>query len=341
MQRRTRPPRSGGSSSNDNNVIHVDFARRARVDSAVEPLPTSDGQASSPGDFDGDQTPAVEELFSQEEAARLVGLGVEQLRSLRRFAAPTGPKRGRARAYTFRDLIVLRAVAGLLARDVKVRDLTAVVRALRQMLPTVDHPLAELRVVSDGKTISVRLPSGAIEPISGQMLIDFDTRELHDEVVRRLHPRPVAAPPAERDPQRALALCSEANELDENAATMHRAEILYRRALELDPTLAIAHTNLGNIKFRQGDDDEAMVHYRRALSIDPYQAEAQYNLGYVLLDRGRPHEAVKYLQGATRRDPTFADAHFYLAVACETLGERAKARQAWQLSRARAFGAMG
>lgn len=311
-------------------MIHVDFARRARVDAAVGPIANEGVSADNPVEIEASGTPPVEELFSQEEAARLVGLGVEQLRSLRRFAAPTGPKQGRSRSYTFRDLIVLRAIAGLLARDVKLRDLTAVVRALRQMLPTVDHPLAELRVVSDGKTISVRLPTGAIEPITGQMLIDFDTRELHDEVVRRLHPRPVAAPPAERDPQRALALCSEANELDESAATMHRAEILYRRALELDPTLAIAHTNLGNIKFRQGSDDEAMVHYRRALSIDPYQAEAQYNLGYVLLDRGRPNEAVKFLIGATRRDPSFADAHFYLAVACETLGDRTKARQAWQ-----------
>lgn len=277
---------------------------------------------------DQPSTSPVEEVFQPEDAARLVGLAIEQLRTIRRFAPPTGPKRGRTKLYTFRDLIVLRAVAGLLSQQVKLRDLTAVVRALRLMLPTVDQPLAELRVVSDGKNISVKLPTGAIEPITGQMLLDFDTRDLHDEVVRRLQPKKPSH--REYDPQRALALCSEANELDENPSTMHRAEILYRRALELDPSLAIAHTNLGNIRFRQGNDEDAMAHYRRALTIDPYQAEAQYNLGYVLLDRGRAQEALRYLQGATRRDPSFADAHFYLAVAHETLGDKARAKQAWQ-----------
>lgn len=153
------------------------------------------------------------------------------------------------------------------------------------MLPTVDHPLAELRVVSDGKTISVCLPTGAIEPITGQMLIDFDTRELHDEVVRRLHPRPVAAPPAERDPQRALALCSEANELDESAATMHRAEISCIVARSSSTRRSRSHTRTSATSSSgRGVTTRRWFTTVARLSIDPYQAEAQYNLGYVLLD---------------------------------------------------------
>ena len=49
-------------------------------------------------------------------------------------------------------------------------------------------------------------------------------------------------------------------------------------------TLAIAYTNLGNIRFRRGDEVSAMHLYRRAIEVDPRQPEAHYNLGYVMLE---------------------------------------------------------
>ena len=78
----------------------------------------------------------------------------------------------------------------------------------------------------------------------------------------------------------------QASQLDEDPATMDEAEALYRKALELDPWLAIAYTNLGNICFRRGDEKQAEALYRKALELEATQPEAQYNLGYVMLERG-------------------------------------------------------
>src|SRR5690606_5285002 len=99
-----------------------------------------------------------------------------------------------------------------------------------------------------------------------------------------------------------------ASQLDEDPSTMAEAEALYRRAVEIDPWLAIAYTNLGNICFRRDQEPEAEKLYQKALGIDPVQPEAQYNLGYVMLERGEAAIAIDYFRGALASDPRFADA---------------------------------
>ena len=46
---------------------------------------------------------------------------------------------------------------------------------------------------------------------------------------------------------------SEAMRLDSDPAGWDDAEICYRKALALDPGLAAAHTNLGQLSYRRGD----------------------------------------------------------------------------------------
>jgi tetratricopeptide (TPR) repeat protein len=157
------------------------------------------------------------------------------------------------------------------------------------------------------------------------MVIDFEVRTLREDVVRVLQPKT-----REERQRAAFDLYRRASELDENPETMPTAEALYLQAIELDPALAIAYTNLGNIAFRRGNEPEAVQMYHRALKVDREQPEAQYNLGYVLLDRGKPAEALPYFEGAVRSDGDFADAHFYLAMTYESVGLREKARPAWR-----------
>src|SRR5690606_36751222 len=123
----------------------------------------------------------------------------------------------------------------------------------------------------------------------------------------------------------AYELYLRASELDEDQATMEDAEELYRRAVELDPWLAIAYTNLGDVRFRRHDTEGAETYYRKALAIDEQQPEAQYNLGYVMLEQGRPQGSIDLFQGAISADPKFGDASFYLAIAYEQLGDTASA----------------
>lgn len=268
----------------------------------------------------------LSDLFSQGEIARLLKVSPGRLRTLDRsgVVCPTGRRRGR-RAYTFADLIQLRAAQSLLTKNVRLRDVNRAMLALKKALPRVTRPLAELRIVSDGRSIVVRTADGNFEPLSGQMVLDFDVKSLRDDVVRVL--RPTAGRERSRT---AYELYLKASELDEDPATMNDAEGLYRRAIELDPWLTIAYTNLGNIAFRRQNTEAAEALYRQALELDRRQPEAQYNLGYMMLERGQADEAIPLFHGAIEVDPNFADAHFNLAMAYEHAGQPAKARPFWR-----------
>jgi len=199
------------------------------------------------------------------------------------------------------------------------------VSALKRTLPKVTRPLQELRIVSDGQRVVVHTQDGAFEPLTGQMVLDFEVKSLRDDVVRVLRPS------AGRERARtAYELYLRASQLDEDPATMDEAERLYGEAIALDPWLAIAYTNLGNIRFRRHDAEGAEALYKRGLEIDPRQPEAQYNLGYVMLERGEPEASIPLFHGAIEADPKFSDAYFNLAMAYEQIGETQKARPFWK-----------
>lgn len=303
-------------------VIHVDFGSTGKKLEAGPPMePFSLGLPPLP-----DRREPITELFSGSEVCKLLNLTRGRLRSLDRtgVVCPTGRRLGR-RAYTFADIIALRTASHLLSQRVRLRDVARAVVALRSALPKVTRPLSELRVMSDGKRVVVRTHDGTFEPSTGQMMLEFDVRALRDDAVKVL--RPNVGKTRQRS---AYELYVQASQMDEDPATFAKAEELYRQALELDPYLGIAYTNLGNICFRRHDDAAAEAMYRRALSIDPSQAEAHYNLGYVMLERGESGAAVDFFRSAIAADPTFADAYFNLAMAYEHLGDIHNARPYWK-----------
>ncbi|WP_437581292.1 tetratricopeptide repeat protein [Sorangium sp. So ce887] len=312
------------ASGDSDKVIHVVFGPGGGRVSEPPPAPRT-GEPEAPQPAPGAREP-VTDMFTGTEVGRLLGISPGRLRSLDRagIASPSGRRQGR-RAYTFSDLIALRAARDLIARKVRLRDVARAIDNIRAALPKVTRPLAELRVAFDGKAVVVRGASGAFEPLTGQMVLDFEVKELRDDVVRVLRPK------VGRDRARtAYELYMQASQLDEDPATMDEAEALYRRALEIDPWLAIAYTNLGNICFRRNAEQQAEALYMKALELDAAQPEAQYNLGYVMLERGRAPEAIRYFRGAIESDPRFADAYYNLAMAYEQIGDPTKARPCWR-----------
>jgi tetratricopeptide (TPR) repeat protein len=53
----------------------------------------------------------------------------------------------------------------------------------------------------------------------------------------------------------------------------------YRKAIELDPRLAVTHYNLGLALRDQHKTDEAIAAYRKAIELDPRLALLHSNLG--------------------------------------------------------------
>src|SRR5262245_44280350 len=311
----------GRRKQRDDKIIHVVFGPGGGRTQRLSERPKAPLEQPA----DGSREPLTD-LFSASEIARLLDFPPTRLRTLDRagVVSPSGRRRGR-RAYTFSDLIALRTAKTLLEQRVRLRDVTRAVQALKRSLPKVTRPLQELRIVSDGQRVVVRTQDGAFEPLTGQMLLDLQVKSLRDDVVRVLRPS------AGRERARtAYELYLKASQLDEDPLTMDEAERLYRQAVQLDPWLGIAYTNLGNIRFRRQDTDSAEQYYRRALEIDARQPEAQYNLGYVMLERGQPDLSIPLFLGAIEADPKFSDAYFNLAMAYEQIGETQKARPHWK-----------
>jgi Flp pilus assembly protein TadD len=101
---------------------------------------------------------------------------------------------------------------------------------------------------------------------------------------------------------------------------LDEAVCAYRRALALNPELAVTHGNLGNALRDLGQIDLAMESYRRALEIKPDLADVHNNLGNVLHDLGQLDEAVTCYRRALQINPGHIDAQSNLGSVLMHLG---------------------
>ena len=257
--------------------------------------------------------------FSSEDVQRIVGLTAKQLEYWDRLRLACPRKEQGNRFYDFRDLIGLRTIKQLVEEGVPANRLRRALGALREKLSHVQTPLAELRVLSDGRDILVESGGARLEPLSGQFALNFETRELDDRV------RVMAAPGGNADDWLAAAL-----EYEAEGQTRAEAIDAYDRALCIDPQNLDALLNCGTLCYEEGNLKKASEYFRRALQVDPENALAHFNLGSVLEEVGRLEAARLHLRNAVRLDPSYPDAHYNLAFVCEKLGAYNEAERHWQ-----------
>lgn len=321
------------------NVIRIEFARERRLRERASDAPAKRDSVpvAPPPEPEVTAPPSMEragslradplaELYTAADVIRLFGLDPKQLRRwMRRGIVSPSVERGRIKLFTFQDLISVRAAKGLVDAGVPETVVQKSVAALRGSLPKVVRPLTEMRVVADGQRLVVQDERGAYEPATRQSVLDFSVDVIREDVVRVLRTEPCDA-----DRRSAYQHYLEGCRLDEDETTMERAREAYQRALALDPSLACAYTNLGNLSYRLGDVEAALGYYGRALALDSEQPEAHYNLGFLALSAGDSALAMKHLEHAVSHDPSFADAHFNLALAYEEAGRNADACTHWE-----------
>lgn len=260
--------------------------------------------------------------FSPEDVQRIVGLTGKQLDYWDRLRLVSPRRESGNRFYDFRDLIGLRTVKQLVEEGVPAGRLRHALAALRERLSQVQAPLAELRVLSDGKDILVEHGGARLEPLSGQFALNFETSELRERV--RVFTKP---PKQEPDADEWLAA---ALEYDADDQTRAEAIDAYDRALCLDPQKLDALLNCGTLCYEEGNLKKAADYFGRALQVDPENALAHFNLGSVLEEVGRLEAARLHLRHAVRLEPNYPDAHYNLAFVCEKLGARNEARRHWE-----------
>jgi tetratricopeptide (TPR) repeat protein len=259
--------------------------------------------------------------LSTTEVARILGMREARVRELVRAGLVAPTRRGRGYAFSFQDLVVLRAAQGLLARQVPAARVRRALAALAAQLPE-DRPLSGMRVFADGRHVAVRDGDGAWQPETGQGLLDFAVDELAERVERLREP---ATPRAadEADSVRARSELETALTLEDSDPP--GAEAAYRRALELDPTLVDAYVNLGRLLHERGDARGASTLYQRALEHAPEDPIIHFNLALAFEDTAGPETAASHYERALGLDPDFADAHYNLAGVCEQIGREADA----------------
>jgi len=89
----------------------------------------------------------------------------------------------------------------------------------------------------------------------------------------------------------------------------------YQSALEVDPNLADAHSELATALLTKGDSQKAEAHYLEAARLDPKRADTHSNLGSLLLREGKTSQAIIQYEEALRIDPTLTEAAENLRVA--------------------------
>jgi tetratricopeptide (TPR) repeat protein len=259
----------------------------------------------------------AKDRFSAEDVQRVLGLTGKQLEYWDRLRLVSPQKEQGNRFYDFRDMISLRSVKQLLENGVPANRLRRSLAALREKLAHVHAPLSELRVLSDGKDIVVESEGARLEPLSGQFVLNFETRELGEKV------RIMAGPNA--DDWLATAL-----EYEAEGSTRAEAIDAYDHALSIDPQKVDALLNCGTLRYEEGNLKKAAEYFVRALQVDPENALAHFNLGSVLEEVGRLEASRLHLRHAVRLDPSYPDAHYNLAFVCEKLGAQNEARWHWQ-----------
>src|SRR5579862_505628 len=95
---------------------------------------------------------------------------------------------------------------------------------------------------------------------------------------------------------------------------------LIEKAIQLNPDVAGAHSNLGKARRDLKDYAGALKSFDRAILLDPGFAEAHNNRASVLLDLNRPREALASCNIAIDLKPHFAEAYDTRGLALENLG---------------------
>lgn len=262
--------------------------------------------------------------FTTRDAAKVLDLPEQQIRSCVRagFLSPIrGP--GRRFRFTFQDLLLLKTTKGLLDSRVPLKRIRRMLASLKRQLPD-DRHLTSLTIYADGRRVVAWDGAARWQPDSGQFLFNFDVQAVAEQVplppTPEATPSPVAAPAPALTAEEWFHLGAELE-----GSSPEEAQRAYHQALELDPTLADAHVNLGRLYQEAKKHVQAEAHYRAAIEHAPADPIPHFNLAALLDELGRTDEAIRAYGQAIDRDPDCADAHYNLGLLYEARGKRSEA----------------
>ena len=194
-----------------------------------------------------------------------------------------------------------------------------------------------------GRSLAAKQLTKSTEAYESYLLgLNFWSRRTVDGLTKAIH---YLGEAVDRDPDFALAHAILADCYYLNAIRKHnivpaeeslsRARAAAARALELDDTLAEAHTVLAGLKTFEMDYEAAAREYERALSLNPNSAVARVRFGHFCFAQGRLGDALQEMRRARELDPlspTTNGALSFMLLMSRENGEALKyARRAYEL----------
>ncbi len=267
----------------------------------------------------------TKQVFSREEALRVLRISGRLLRSWEKQGLV--PER---EGFAMNDLLALNTLIKLRQNRVPPAQVRRAVAALRLKIQHITDPLTQLRIYSELGQIRVDIDGNTMEPVSGQLLLNFGPAEL-----KKLLSFPVAgaAPtPAQQERKRAEAelLFEKGLEMEHTGAPITEIIAIYEHALTLDPDSTGALVNLGTIYFNARKFGKAEERYLRAIQADPTYALAHFNLGNLYDELGKRRKALEHYLSALKCNPQYADVHYNVALLYQSVGEPMKAVMHWK-----------
>jgi tetratricopeptide (TPR) repeat protein len=217
----------------------------------------------------------------------------------------------------------VRSILGLLERGVPLRRIRRGADALRERFPERE-PLSGLRAWHGAQRLLLHHDGAWMEP-DGQLVLDFVCGGAAGAIATLESRRS-----GEDTFHAAREWFVRGSELDGERATWNEAADCYRRAIELDPTFADAHCNLGSLLFNRGRRDEARRHFEQTVELAPRHVEGHLNLGTLCEEDGAEERALWHYRQALESDPRFPDIHVSIALIYEKLELLRTARVHWR-----------
>lgn len=254
--------------------------------------------------------------YSRQDVLRILQITSRQLQGWERAGLICSQQ-----SYSFQDLGQLRILRALREESISAASIRHSVAAMRAVAGMA-NPLVEASPVRSGARLAFRCHGAIVDPISRQLLFDFERIDQSTGVPAPLRrPVPAGWPTAQDQFMEAVQA--------EESGEKQRAIELYEQLLERNPAYAPACINLGTLHFHLRQFERAEELYRRATEIDPTYVLAFFDLGNVLDELQRLDESIASYLRAVKLTPRYADAHYNLALAFERRGERRAALRHW------------
>jgi tetratricopeptide (TPR) repeat protein len=275
-------------------------------------------------------TPALDRdtggSFTREEACRLLKIEQRQLRNWERQGLI--PKASQLR---FSDLLVLQKIAKLRSEKVHTRLIKQALLGLKHQLRDSPQAGEDVRVYRDGRRVRIQIGKQKMEPLSGQLLFDFDEHAINKLLQLPVSEKTSAGIAARlKDKLEADHWFERGLELEQKGAPFEQVIEAYRMAAELDPQSAGAMVNLGTVFFNGHAWADAERHYKKALAIEPNYPLAHFNLGNLYDEQGDTPSALFHYREALKLQPNYADAHYNLALLFQGAGDCLRSMRHWR-----------